>query len=172
MEFGVLRELLDGNPAARRRAPDQPVWDATYRLIDLPNRLRGSAPRDSDALLVQVLVALSESQRPLFLQTDDAFEVSDPAGEAWIQVSPGTMQARTVLSTAQLTESPLFTTYGNYSIYSRSEPLPDGLPSGPWWGSRRKPVSAADLLELLRSVGIDAVITVHADASNWVAAFP
>src|SRR5258707_85535 len=124
MGFAILRELLDRDPAAQRRAVDQPVWDATRRLIDLPNRLRGKAPRDSDALLVQALVAFSESQRPLFLEADEAFEASDPAREAWIRLSPRTLQARAALSASQLTDSPLFTTYGNYSIYSRSEPVP------------------------------------------------
>jgi hypothetical protein len=168
--FGTLSDLLDNNPAARRRAPDQPVWDVRYRIVDLPNQLRGRERRDSDALLIQALLALSASQCPLFLHTDDAFETSDPASEAWIRESSGTMRARTALSAARLSESPLFTTYGNYSIYSRSEPLPDGIPWGPWWES--SPKSAAELLGLLRSVTIDAVVSVHADASNWVAAIP
>jgi hypothetical protein len=168
--FGTLSELLDDNPAAQRRAPDQPVWGVRYRIVDLPNRLRGKERRDSDALLIQALLALSASQRPLFLQSADAFETSDPAGKAWLPESPGTMRARTALSVEHLSGSPLFTNYGNYSIYSRSEPLPDGVPWGPWWES--SPKSAAELLGLLRSMTIDAVLSVHADGSNWVAAVP
>jgi hypothetical protein len=170
MVFDVLREFLDSNPAARRRVPDQPVWDVRRRLLDLPNRLRGRPPRDSDALLVQALALFSESRRPLFLEADDAFDATDPARDGWTQLSPRTMQARGALSAGQFTDSPLFTDYGNYSIYSRSEPVPGGLPWGPWW--RSSPLSATELLNLLRSATVDAVITVHADASSWVAVIP
>jgi hypothetical protein len=170
MTFDSLRELLDRNPAAHRRAPDKPVWDVTYRLLDLPNRLRGRERRDSEALLVQALVSLSESKRPLFFESDDAFEPSDPVRDAWVQLSPRIWRARTALIAKEVSDSPLLTTYGNYSAYLRSEALLEGVPSGPWWGSRRDPSSAAEILALLRAVEVEAIITVHADASDWVAA--
>lgn len=164
MRFSSLVTLLDSSAVANRPAGLWPVWHVA------------GSPK-SDSLLESLIRTLLEARIPLFLGTDGTVEERDLGPGSWNAVFADQWRVPESLDPVSFLAGRLGG-IGNYFIYSRSTPLPSGLPQHlPWWGfaarnSRRRDGSAEALVVGLQQAQVALVIAVHPDASSCIVVIP